>query len=624
MPIGAECVPGGGVDFRVWAPKRARVDVVVDGPGRAGTFPMEREDGGYFRAVVPSAAAGTTYRFRLDEGGLYPDPASREQPEGPHGPSRVVDPSTFRWTDGEFPGVPEAGHVVYEMHLGTFTPEGTWSAAAEQLDELARLGITILELMPIAEFSGRWGWGYDGVSLFAPTHLYGSPDDARRFVDRAHALGVAVILDVVYNHLGPDGNYLPVFSDGYFTDRYETDWGAALDFDGPNAAGTRELVLGNAAYWVRELHFDGLRLDATQNIYDASPDHILAAIARAVRRAGGRRRTYLVAENEPQDTRLVRLPHGDAGGYGLDAMWNDDFHHAARVALTGQAEAYYSDYAGTAQELVAALKWGFLYQGQRSTWQSKPRGTPSLDLSPESFVTFLENHDQLANSGHGQRLHAITSPARHRALTALWLLGPATPMFFQGQEFAASSPFLFFADQPQELTQPIRDGRREFLAQFPSLASPEAAAALPLPDATSTFTRCKLDLRERDTNAAAYAFHRDLLALRKTDPIIGQRHGRATFDGAALSTRALALRFFGPGGDDRLVLVNLGPDTRLARLAEPLLAPPRGKAWEKLLSTEDAKYGGHGAGALDGPDGIWRLRAEHTLVLRAVAADEAR
>src|ERR1051326_7742601 len=334
------------------------------------------------------------------------------------------------------------------MHVGPFTTGAPWRAAMAQLDELARIGVNVIEMMPVAEFAGRFGWGYDGVDLYAPMHAYGTPDDLRAFVDRAHAVGVAVILDVVYNHLGPDGNYLQEFSPDYFTDKYENDWGRAINFEGPGPA--RGYFVQNARYWIDEFHFDGLRLDATQDIHDASPRHAIEEIVDVARRAAGKRSVLVVAENERQETRIVR-PR-DAGGWGADALWNDDAHHSAVVALTGRREAYYRDYQGSAQELISCARYGYLYQGQWYDWQQKPRGTPALDLLPEQFVAYLENHDQVANSAFGRRLHQIGSPGCHRALTAWLLLGPPTPLLFQGQEFGSSKPFLYFADRSEEHT----------------------------------------------------------------------------------------------------------------------------------------------------------------------------
>ena len=459
MPIGAEPLDDGGVEFRVWAPKREDVEVVIEGGPGAGTIVTlepESESAGYFSAIVPAAADGTLYRFRLDGTDIVPDVAARFQPEGPHGPSRVVDPRGREWSDHDWSGADLSRPVMYEMHVGTFTPEGTWRAAAHKLPLLADLGVSIIEIMPVADFPGRFGWGYDGVCLFAPSRLYGEPADLVAFVDRAHALGIGVILDVVYNHFGPDGCYHAAYADSYFSTKHITEWGAALNFDGPDSGPVREFVIANAAHWIREYHFDGLRIDATQSIFDDSNPHILTEVATAARAAGGDRKLFIAAENEPQLAQLVRTV--EEGGYGLDALWNDDFHHSARVAATGRTEAYFSDYRGTPQELISALRWGYLYQGQFYEWQEQRRGRAALDLQPRHFIHYLQNHDQVANSGTGQRLNQICAPAQLRALTAVLLLGGATPMLFQGQEFAATTPFLYFADHNAELARLVQCG----------------------------------------------------------------------------------------------------------------------------------------------------------------------
>jgi maltooligosyltrehalose trehalohydrolase len=621
LPVGADLLPDGGVHFRVWAPRRQRVSVVLEaGPGSPATVQLQAEDGGYFAGHSPVAAAGTRYRYRLDDDPTpYPDPASRFQPEGPHGPSEVIDPAAFPWTDFNWPGVGLPGQVIYELHIGTFTPEGTWAAAARELPYLADVGVTVVEVMPVAEFPGRFGWGYDGVDLFAPTRLYGRPDDFRAFVDRAHALGVGVVLDVVYNHFGPDGNYLGQFASDYFTDRYKTDWGTAINYDGDTAGPVREFVSANAAYWIDEYHLDGLRLDATQNIYDASGAHILADVGGSARRAAGKRSVIIVAENELQEVKLVR-PR-DQGGYGLDGLWNDDFQHSAHVALIGHNEAYYTDYLGAPQEFISAVKHGYLYQGQWYDWQKKRRGTPAFGVPPAAFVNYIDNHDQVANSGRGLPSHALSSPGRYRSMTALLLLAPGTPMLFQGQEFASFSPFLYFADHNAELAPLVRKGRAEFLAQFPSVAQPKMQAILPDPADPTTFARCKLDPAERERNTAVVALHRDLLRLRRTEPAFrAQRIGGV--DGAVLGSEAFVLRFFGdlPGGmEDRLLVVNLGRDLRLHPAPEPLLAPPEGGRWETLWSSEDPRYGGSGTPPLDTVDANWHVpgRAAAVLVPRA-------
>jgi maltooligosyltrehalose trehalohydrolase len=580
------------------------VDFVVD---RGPTYPLEASDDGYFEAQIPDVVAGTRYWFRLDGDRLRPDPVSRFQPEGPHGPSAIVDPSAFHWTDHAWKGIPSQGQVLYEMHVGTLTPEGTWRAAAEQLASLKDVGITVIEMMPVAEFAGRFGWGYDGVDLYAPTRLYGTPDDLRAFVDRAHALDLGVILDVVYNHLGPDGNYLNDFSAEYFTDRYKNDWGRALNFE--TSAPARTFFVENAGYWIDEFHFDGLRFDATQDMKDeASREHVIASMVNRARDAAGPKRLYLIGENEPQDSVLVRPPA--SGGYGLDAVWNDDFHHSATVALTGRREAYYTDYKGGVQELVSSAKYGYLYQGQWYGWQKKRRGTPSLDLPTHAFISYLENHDQVANSAFGRRAHQVSSPGRFRALTALLLLGPATPMLFQGQEFAPSSPFLYFADHQRELGESVRKGRYEFLSQFASLRDPEVPPALAPPTAEETFVRCKLKPEERTTHSAALALHRDLLHLRRSKAAITHP---TRVDGAVLAPEAMVLRFFS-ADEDLLLILNLGCDLDLSPSPEPLLGLPRDAEWRLLWSSESVKYGGSGTAPVQ-PNSTWRLPGESALLL---------
>jgi maltooligosyltrehalose trehalohydrolase len=619
LPVGAELAPnGGGVDFRLWAPAASRVSVVLEGgAGAPGEAKLDRESAGYFSGVVSQAADGTRYRIRIDERApAYADPASRFQPDGPHGPSQVVDPSRFRWTDASWPGVRLPGQVIYEMHVGTFTPAGTWNAAIEQLPALREAGVTLLEVMPVADFPGRFGWGYDGVALFAPTRLYGEPDDFRRFVDRAHGLGLGVILDVVYNHVGPDGSVLKHFARDYFTDRYPNEWGQAINFDGPSSGPVREFFVSNAGYWIDEFHLDGLRLDATQSVHDSSPEHVIAALVQRARQAAGARPIVVVAENEPQDVRALRP--AAAGGWNIDALCNDDFHHAARVALTGRREAYFTDYQGTPQELISAVKHGYLYQGQFYRWQGRRRGTPTRGVAPAAFVTYLENHDQIANSARGERLHRLTSPACYRAMAALLCLGPGTPLLFQGQEFGTSTPFRYFADHDGELAALVRKGRAEFLAQFPSLAAMQDR--LPDPVDPATLTACKLDGAERARHGEASAFHRDLLRLRREDPVF-RAQGRHGIDGAVLGPQALVLRFFGERGDDRLLLLNLGADLRLDPAPEPLLAPPHGRSWRLLWSSADARYGGCGIPTVEGPEG-WYLPGHATVVLGAEASEE--
>jgi maltooligosyltrehalose trehalohydrolase len=612
IPVGAETQSGGGVHFRVWAPGHRRVELVFEAPEQAEVV-LDSQPDGYHSVLVREAAAGTRYRYRLDGEGPYPDPASRFQPKGPHGPSEVIDPDAFGWSDTGWEGARIEGQVLYEMHVGTFTEAGTWEAASVELPALAELGITTIELMPVADFPGRFGWGYDGVNFFAPCRLYGRPDEMRLFVDEAHRLGLSVILDVVYNHFGPDGNFLPDFSPTYASESHKTDWGKPPNFDGEHSAPVREFVLANVRYWIREFHFDGLRVDATQDVHDESKEHILAAITRTARDTAAEvgRRVLLVAENEPQDRRI--LTPSEDGGFGFDMAWADDFHHAAIVALTGNTHAYYADYLGTAQEFVSALKHGWLYQGQRNVRQGKRRGSPTRRCQPYRFINYLQNHDQLANSLGGERLHRLSGPGVYRAMTALWLLAPQTPMFFQGQEFASSRPFLYFMDHNPDLAEAVRQGHDEFLMQFEDLAQPEIRNRLPDPGDPATFTRSKLDHTERVRHAREFALHRDLLCLRREDPAL-----RGPVDGAVIGPNAFAVRYEGPASDDRLLVVNFGRALKLEVLAEPLVAPPHGTTWTILWSSQAPEYGGAGSPPLEVEDG-WRIPGQAAVLLKPCA-----
>lgn len=621
MPIGAECVRLGeedGVSFRCWAPSWPHITLVLeDGAERERAIPMRREERGYASVFVPGIRAGARYRFLLGEA-LHADPASRFQPEGPFGPSEVIDPSAFVWTDDGFAGHAADAHVLYELHVGTFTREGTFAAATARLPYLRALGVTTIELMPLADFGGTRGWGYDGVNLFAPSRLYGRPDDLRAFVNAAHALSLSVVLDVVYNHLGPAGNSLFVFAPQYRAERPGNEWGDALNFDGPASEAVRELFIANARYWIEEFHFDGLRLDATQAISDGSQEHVITAIARAARAAGGARPIWLTAENEPQDSRHLAAPAD--GGFGLDAMWNDDFHHSARVALSGAIDGYLHDYRGTPQELISALKRGFLYQGQMYPWQRNPRGTSALDVAPHRFVHFLTNHDQEANLALGARLVTQGSAARLRALTAVLLLGPSLPMLFQGQETGTQRPWYFFVDHDETLNAAVRTGREKFFTQFARFSREAIAARLAVPADPSTFEACKLEDAERDLDAPWVRLHRDLIRLRCEDDVFRLRGASVTIDGAVLTGHAFVLRWLtGDVARERLLLVNLGAALHLPSCAEPLLAPPRaGTVWEVAWSSEDAAYGGFGAYAQPlARDGI-RFAADSATLLRAV------
>ncbi len=618
LPVGAEVLRGSGVEFRVWSPGCRTVAVVLEGSrGRAARTSqnLEPEGNGYFSGILAEATDGTLYRFRLDDGeDLLPDPASRFQPEGPFGPSQVIDPGNFRWTDTDWPGVQLHGQVMYEIHFGTFTQEGTWESARRQLPELAKIGVTLLEMMPVADFPGKFGWGYDGVNLFAPTRLYGVPDDFRRFIDEAHKLGIGAILDVVYNHVGGVGDFLGKFSPLYFSQANITDWGKAINYDGEGCGPVREFIIANAGYWIDEFHCDGFRIDATQSFYDESTTHILAAVTSRVREVAGKRGTIIIGENEPQHPKIMRP--AEKGGYGMDAVWDDDFHHTAMVALTGRTYGYYHDYLGTPQEFISSSRYGYLYQGQRYPWQKNRRGAPALDITHVKFVHFLQNHDQIANTLYGLRCHDVTSPGRYKALTALLLLGPETPMLFQGQEFAASSPFHYFSDMPPDAARLAYKDRVKFLHQFKNLAQPEVQSVFINPNDPEIFRRSKLDLSERKKHAWYYNLHRDLLMLRRKDPVF-RSQGAGGPDGAVLGPQTFLLRFFGKDADDRLLLVNLGRDLTLEPAPEPLLAPPEGKHWHLVWSSEDPRYGGTGTPPPEDKDGVWHLIGEATTVLKS-------
>jgi maltooligosyltrehalose trehalohydrolase len=540
--IGAEAGPD-RLDVRVWAPGHERVTLVTP-QGR--DVPLSPEAGGYFRASVEGLGAGSLYGFRLgDEGRVHPDPASRYQPEGPDGWSQALDPGAFPWTDANWPGLLLKGQVIMEIHVGTFTEAGTWVAAMDELPRLRDLGITAVEVMPVAEWPGHFGWGYDGTLPFAPFHRYGAPDDMRAFVDHAHALGIGVILDVVYNHLGPEGNHIPAFAPCFLSKTHSTDWGQQPNFDGEASADVRAYVLANVAQWIDEYHVDGLRLDATQDITDMSEEHILAAITRTARAAAGPRKILIIAENEPQNARILQPP--EAGGYGMDAVWADDIHHSAFVALTGRRSGYLRDYSGSPQELLSAIRRGWLFQGQRYAWHGRARGTPGLDVAPSRFVAYLENHDQVANTGDGRRLHQRTSPGRMRAMTALLLLGPATPMLFQGQEAASETRFAYFLDVREELHASVRDERIASMGQFAHLAAPEMMGRIPDPTLEATFLACKLHHLVDPRGQQAMALHRDLIHLRREDPTI-RLQGEAGLTGAVIGPEAFALRLFGEEG----------------------------------------------------------------------------
>ena len=608
--LGARVVEHGTV-FTVWAPRQTSLIVMLE-DGRA--HEMETLPDGYFRLHLRDVGTGQKYWYQFADH-RRPDPVSRFQPDGVFGPSMVIDHSAFEWSDDGWTGAPLAHQqVIYEMHIGTFTPAGTWAAAQERLPELASIGITTIEVMPIAEFAGRFGWGYDGVFFFAPFHHYGTPDDAKRFIDAAHATGIGVILDVVYNHIGPVGSVLQEYSDTYFS-AHESEWGRGFNLDSADSAPVRRFMRANVLQWVEDYHVDGLRFDAVHAIVDRSPEHLVDELTRVCREARAPRRLFMVAENEAQE--VSYLTNDDKGLGGIDATWNEDWHHSAFVALTGRCEAYFTDYKGTATEFAAMARWNLLYQGQWYSWQNKGRGTDARHLPSSAFVSFLENHDQVANTGFGVRFPYEVDASLWRAMTGLLLLGPHIPMLFQGQERASTEPFMYFADHDDDLAEAVRKGRLEFLSQFPSLRDQNIVQRMPAPSDEVTFKRCQLQWTDSRNAAEALTLHSDLLRLRRDDSVLSALGTSDTAIAASAPTPAVAVLRYERQREERLILVNLGSQTRL-EMNDPLLAAPSGQRWEMTWCSEHAGYGGRGIVESFG-DGQWTLQPHCTWLLRNVA-----
>jgi maltooligosyltrehalose trehalohydrolase len=497
-------------EIRVWAPRAAEVELESGG----SAVGMVRGEGGWWALDAPLIEHGVDYAFRIEGEGPFPDPRSGWQPSGVHGPSRWVDHGRFAWSDQGWRQPPLGSAVIYELHVGTFTPKGTFEAVIEKLDHLLSLGVTHLELMPVAEFPGSRGWGYDGVDLYAPHHAYGGPDGLKRLVDACHGKGLAVILDVVYNHLGPSGNYLSRFGP-YFTNRYATPWGEAVNLDGPGSDEVRRFFLDNALMWLRDYHLDGLRIDAVHAILDTSATHVLEALSAEVRQLESHlgRTFLLIAESDLNDPRVVRSP--EVGGYGLDAQWNEDFHHALHAALTGERHGYYADF-GSLDHLAKTLTRGFAYDGRFSGFRQRSHGRPAAGLSGSRFVGCLQNHDQVGNRARGDRTGRLLTHGQLKIGAALVLLSPFVPMLFQGEEWGASTPFLYFTDHEEpELGEAVRRGRQEEFAAFDW--DPES---IPDPQSGETFVRSRLDWGERVQGAHSdlLAWHRSLADLRRSHP----------------------------------------------------------------------------------------------------------
>jgi maltooligosyltrehalose trehalohydrolase len=551
------------------------------------TVALEQDSDGYVNGFDEAGAAGDLYKYRFgDYDKTWPDPASCYQPYGVHGPSAVVDRNSFRWSDGEWSRPEFAELVVYEIHVGTFTPGGTFRSAIARLPHLVALGITAVELMPVADFPGDRNWGYDGVMPYAPSRAYGTPDDLRAFVDAAHGHGIAVILDVVYNHLGPDGNYLGVFDEGYYAEpRRETPWGAAFDYAAP---AVRDFFLENALYWMRDFHIDGFRLDATHAIVDPSPRHLLAEIAETVQTEGG----FVIAEDERNDVSV--LSPRENGGWGFDAVWADDFHHIVRVLLTGEDEGYYRQFAGRTGELSQTLRHGWYYRGQTEPITGEARGTSSDGVAPQKFVYCITNHDQVGNRAFGERLNHGISAAAYRAASALLCLVPQTPMLFMGQEWSASTPFQFFTDHNGELGEAITTGRRREFANFSAFRDPAVRATIPDPQADETFLNSKLDWNELHTAEAGamLLLYCECLRLRRTSPVFRERD-RDSYLVLDLADETIAILFGRPGEYSFAVLTNLrGGSGAMPNLDDERIRPGGGRDWRVVLSSNEKRFGG--------------------------------
>lgn len=573
---GATVRPDGVVRFEVWAPHARTVAVVFpDAGNRAIT--LEALGGGAFDGRAAGIGPGTDYHYRLDGHRDYPDPASRWQPAGVHGPSRVVDWREFAWTDGDWRGRDTADLVLYELHVGTFTPAGTFAEAARRLAALRELGVTAVELMPVAQFPGRRNWGYDGVHLYAPADAYGGPGGLRRFVDAAHAADLAVVLDVVYNHLGPEGNTLAAFGP-YFTDRYRTPWGPAFNFDGPGSDDVRRYVIDNARYWITEYHVDGLRLDAIHGIVDQSAVHVIRELTDAVHALGRAlgRTVLVIAESDLNDPRVVRPP--ERGGYGCDAQWSDDFHHAVHAALTGERAGYYADFGGV-EPVAKALRDRFVLDGAPSTFRGRRHGAPATDVPADRFVVAIQTHDQVGNRGRGERLSALVPFEALKLGAALLLLSPYVPLLFMGEEYGETNPFLYFTSHADPgLAAAVREGRRREFAAF------EWADTLPDPQSPDTFAHSRLSWRWADDppRAALRALYADLLALRRSEPALrpGAASLRVTLDARA---RWVATELAAPPARRLLAAFNLS-DRAIVRPVSPA------GRWRMLFSTDAPAY----------------------------------
>ena len=558
-PFGAEVLPQGGVRFRLWAPAARAVDVVFQ-KDLSDSVSMKKQQDGWFEHVEPRARAGTLYQYRINGGQLVPDPASRFQPQDAEGVSEVVDALSFRWKDDVWRGREWREAVIYELHVGTFSEKGNYAGVIEKLQHLKDTGITAIELMPLADFCGKRNWGYDGVLPYAPDSAYGRPEELKALVQAAHAAGLMVFLDVVYNHFGPKGNFLHLYAPQFFTERHQTPWGAAINFDGEGSRWVREYFVGNALYWLEEYRFDGLRFDAVHAIIDESANHVLNEISSRVREKFPGKQKHLILENDANQSRFL-------GPGKYTAQWNDDSHHGYHVLATGETDGYYIAYADApAKHLARCLAEGFAYQGEVSPFTKEKRGEPSAHLPPLAFVDFMQNHDQIGNRAFGERLISLAEEKKLKLLAAILLLAPSPPMLFMGEEWGCRQPFLFFCDFDGELGEAVRNGRRAEFARFAAFQDPAARERIPDPLAEATFRKCVL--RWEDADPGWLDFYKGLLQIRKNEIVArAAKPGRHEM----LAERVFSVLWpLGDGGVLRL-LANCA-DARFE-----LAIPPRGR-----------------------------------------------
>jgi maltooligosyltrehalose trehalohydrolase len=578
----------GGVRFRVWAPSARDLTLVVHDGAAAREYSVPRNDEDVFDLIVDRAAAGNRYSYRINGGDLRPDPASRFQPKGVHGPSEIVDPSAFQWADVRWGGRPAADRILYELHIGTFSPGGTFAGATSRLEAVRDVGVTVIEIMPVADFAGARNWGYDGVCLYAPSSAYGRPDDLRRLVDRAHQLGMAVVLDVVYNHLGPEGAYLPAFNEQYFTDRHGTPWGSSVNLDGPGSAMVRRFIVDNACHWVREYHADGLRLDATHTLIEEDQGAIVREIVTRTRGAAAHP-VFIHAEDHRNLAPMVE--DSARGGWGLEGVWADDFHHIVRVLIAGDSHGYFADFRGTARELASTIQQGWLFTGQQSGHSGERRGSDASRVPMYRFVVCLQNHDQVGNRALGDRLHESVPPAAWRAASVLLLTVPMTPLLFMGQEWAASSPFQYFTDLEAALGEQVTEGRRREFAAFPEFSDEPARHSIPDPQARATFLSSRLPWDERadPSHRAVLELYRALIALRLDHSTALGASTSVAGEAVALDDETVAMRR--ADGDQVFWVIARFRSAGVADLSAATEACGEARAeWTVVLTTEEPLF----------------------------------